>query len=647
MASPRAPVRIALLAAALLAAGAAPASAVTIGVDAATGADAPLCGVGVSTPCLTIQYAIANVATPGDRVDVAPGVYSGPVLVDKQVVLAGAQFGVDARTRAVPVAQESVITGGEPSSPVIVSGTGAIVDGFQISGNTASAGMYTVATGSRYQIRNTIFTDNVFGLYLNTAAGQDTVVLHNRFQANNRPGGVSGTSIYADSGSQNIRIEENRFTGNDGATVNFAGGSLQNEVQDQIAISRNDFIGENSMVLVGADDVTVSDNLFDGGGFDAVSVSGGSSEVVIAGNTIRGKARDGVRVRDPFGGGTNRGVRVLGNSITGSGQAGIHVLPGALLGSLLAAGNRIAGNTAGVVNEDDDPLRAENNWWGCSTGPNTAGCDATSTPGIGGPVDGDPRLVLGASAEPGSIGTGGQLAAVTASLRTNSDGVTLAADAPFPEAGVAFATTLGSITPSATTVWGQARAVLTSGLVTGTATATATLDNASATTLVAIVSAAGPAGPSGPAGPADADGAQGSAGPAGPQDPAGGSGSQASGEVTAGRIVISYPQRGAPMSARGVVFITVRCGAAVAQSCSGLLRLRQGSSLSGSLLGQASFLVRGGRSQKIAVLLGSAAQSRVRARARLASTAYATRAVAAGTIPSARSTQINGAILAP
>ena len=32
--------------------------------------------------------------------------------------------------------------------------------------------MYTLATGSRYRIRNTIFTDNVFGLYLNTAAGR-------------------------------------------------------------------------------------------------------------------------------------------------------------------------------------------------------------------------------------------------------------------------------------------------------------------------------------------------------------------------------------------------------------------------------------------------------------------------------------------
>jgi hypothetical protein len=37
----------------------------------------------------------------------------------------------------------------------------------------------------------------------------------------------------------------------------------------------------------------------------------------------------------------------------------------------------------------------------------------------------------------------------------------------------------------------------------------------------------------------------------------------------------------------------------------------------------------------------------VRANGRLASTSYATRAVAAGTVPSARSTQINGAILAP
>ena len=403
--------------------GAAPAAAITIGVDAATGTDAPACGTAANPACLTIEYAIANIATTGDRIDVAPGVYAGPVVVDKQVILAGAQFGVDARTRAVPLAQESVITGGEPSSSITVTATGAIVDGFQVSGNTATAGMYTYGSGSRYRIRNTIFTDNVFGLYLNAAAGEDTVVLHNRFQANNRPGAVGGTGIYADSGSQNIRLEENRFTQNDGPPVNFAAGSLQGVVQDQIAISRNDFIGENSLILVGADDVTVSDNLFDGGGFDAVSVSGGSSDVAITGNTMRGKGRDAVRVRDPFGGGPNRGIRVTGNSITGSAQAGIHVLAGAMLGSLVASGNRIAGNAGGgVVNEDDDPLSAENDWWGCNTGPNTAGCDTTSSPGGGGSVDAGPWLVLSASAAPGSIGAGGQLAAVTAGVGANSDG---------------------------------------------------------------------------------------------------------------------------------------------------------------------------------------------------------------------------------
>ena len=206
----------AAIAVAALGITAAPAAAITIGVNAATGTDAPACGTGASPPCLTIEYAMANVATTGDRIDVAPGVYTGPVVVDKQVILAGAQFGVDARTRAVPLAQESVITGGEPSSSITVTATGAIVDGFQVSGNTTTAGMYTYGSASRYRIRNTIFTDNVFGLYLNTAAGEDTVVVHNRFEANNRPGAVGGTGIYADRAR---RTSASRRTASPGTTA--------------------------------------------------------------------------------------------------------------------------------------------------------------------------------------------------------------------------------------------------------------------------------------------------------------------------------------------------------------------------------------------------------------------------------------------
>ena len=130
---------------------------------------------------------------------------------------------------------------------------------------------------------------------------------------------------------------------------------------------------------------------------------------------------------------------------------------------------------------------------------------------MGGPIDADPWLVFGAVAAPGSIGAGGQLALVTAGVGANSDGVTLPATGPFPSVPVGFTTTLGSVTASATTVGSEARGVLTSGAVTGTATVTAALDNATATAPVAIVSLAGPPGPTGPDGPA---------GPAGPVGPA-------------------------------------------------------------------------------------------------------------------------------
>ena len=66
---------VAVLVVATCAVGAAPAAAITIGVNAATGTDAPACGTAANPACLTIEYAIANIATTGDRIDVAPGVY--------------------------------------------------------------------------------------------------------------------------------------------------------------------------------------------------------------------------------------------------------------------------------------------------------------------------------------------------------------------------------------------------------------------------------------------------------------------------------------------------------------------------------------------------------------------------------------------
>ena len=640
---------LACAAAAMLVVLAAPASAgaTTISV-ATTGTDAPGCGVAPNAPCRTIQYAV-DAATAGDRIDVAAGVYTDPLAIGKRVTLAGAQFGVDARTRAVPPAATESILQPSDADGVEVLADDVVVDGFTVQGNPSGDGMFLSAAHSGYRIRNTIFYDNVFGLYLGSSGDHQTLLEQDRFEANNRPGAANGNGIYADEGTQNVLIADSLFRNNTLNTpIVLAGGSIPGVIQSDITIRGNTFDHENSLVLVGVDDSAIEDNLFDGGDYDAVSVSGGSENLQISGNTIRDKGRDGVRVRDPYGAGPNRGIVITGNSITAVGQnpvlapaAAIHVLAGSVAGGgVVARTNRIAGNPSGVINDDDDPVIAADDWWGCNGGPGAPGCDTLAGSGAG--TDARPWLVLSAAAAPAQITTGGQASQVSASLRTDSDGTDLGPDFPFPAVPVAFAASLGSIPASATTAGAVATAPLTSGAATGTSTVTATLDGQAVQTSVGIVSATGPQGPPGPAGPAGPAGSQGPAGPAGGQGPAGPAGPMG---TSIGRIVIAYPQRGARMSSRGVVFLSVRCGAAADESCAGLLRIRSGSSLQGSLLGQASFLVRGGHSKQIAVLLGSSAQRQVRSRGSIATNAYATRATAAATVPPASQTQISGPVV--
>jgi hypothetical protein len=141
-----------------------------------------------------------------------------------------------------------------------------------------------------------------------------------------------------------------------------------------------------------------------------------------------------------------------------------------------AARNRILGNAVGVNNTTPGSAGAENNWWGCNAGPGSAGCDTTV-----GAVDSDPRLVLGVSASPTTIETGGATSQIDASVRRNSAGEVQPSPF-FASVPTAFGATLGTIAPAAGLLAdGVAPATLTSGSEAGTSTVTATLDNQPAT----------------------------------------------------------------------------------------------------------------------------------------------------------------------
>jgi Ca2+-binding RTX toxin-like protein len=190
---------------------------------------------------------------------------------------------------------------------------------------------------------------------------------------------------------------------------------------------------------------------------------------------------------EPISGDTNPPLTptgVIEGNLLKDNQFGIYLPANTDVNPGLAARmNSIVGSVQkGIHNGGSATLNAENNWWGCNTGPNTTGCDA-----ISGTVDFDPWLVLGVNADPSFIRPGGDTSEITADLRRNSDDQ-LAGEA-FPDGTpVSFATDLGNIPPEGSTSGGVATQTLTSGPEEGRANVTATLDGQNATTSVRITS---------------------------------------------------------------------------------------------------------------------------------------------------------------
>ena len=143
--------------------------------------------------------------------------------------------------------------------------------------------------------------------------------------------------------------------------------------------------------------------------------------------------------------------------------------------------NNIVGNVSGATWNGPVSLNAENNWWGCNAGPGNAGCDSVT-----GIVDFDPWLVLGVSASPNPISTGGT-STVTADMRRNSAGADTSALGTVPLTPVAFSATEGTMAPPAGTITaGTASSVFTSNSA-NSGTGCATVDGQLVCTAINVV----------------------------------------------------------------------------------------------------------------------------------------------------------------
>ncbi|HKP73226.1 MAG TPA: hypothetical protein VJT82_09840, partial [Pyrinomonadaceae bacterium] len=164
--------------------------------------------------------AAVTAANVGDEIKVCAGSYPETVTVNKRLTLSGAQAGVDARTRSVPPAQESILNA--PGGSLSITASNVTVDGFTVQEASTSplgVGIALAANRSGHRIVNNIIRDNIFGLYLNSNGAIQSVVRFNFFDSNNRAGASSGDAIYSDGGASNVLVDQNRFTGHTSAAM--------------------------------------------------------------------------------------------------------------------------------------------------------------------------------------------------------------------------------------------------------------------------------------------------------------------------------------------------------------------------------------------------------------------------------------------
>ncbi len=307
---------------------------------------------------------------------------------------------------------------------------------------------------------NTNSTTNTFGLGGGVGFAGGSLTITNSVLSNNSANGSVGLAVgYRAQGHapvETLTITNDVFIGNTGtnASGQIAGGTLS-------AFSYSASAHFNVSGSTFANNVITSTSGTAGGG--AISANNGI-------------------------------LSVTGSTFTGNAAAGPVTQAG---GAILIVGtpttlqyNRIFNNTAAAGNAVyavGSTTAATENWWGCNTGPNTAGCGTTS-----GTVTAVPRLVLGVTASPTAVTGPHGVSTVTASLLKDSAGTAvspalLGAFANLPIAWTAPLPSGASANPtSSTLVAGQASTSYDSGTGAGAGSLTGGLDNGTAAAAIAV-----------------------------------------------------------------------------------------------------------------------------------------------------------------
>ena len=291
---------------------------------------------------------------PGDTIKVCPGFYSEQVMITKTLTLLGAQAGVDARTRAIVPANESIID--NSCGPVQIEADNVTLNGFIVQGANSPRPVLSIrhldesrisrGTLGGHQILNNIVQNNISGIELDsTCTANPTLVRFNLIQNNNNPGPGAANGIQTNFGLCNATIDKNKFAGHLNSSVLVVAPSSLN-------VTNNELVGgtPERIVFGGVSNSTVSGNISMGSISmnGTIRLFGGNSNVTINSNTLLNGFR-GIRVDDPFAIGANTNITAHQNCILGNSIAGMEVDPfGVSADAATKCGEQLVGTPIGT-----------------------------------------------------------------------------------------------------------------------------------------------------------------------------------------------------------------------------------------------------------------------------------------------------------
>ncbi|MFZ1784510.1 MAG: hypothetical protein WAU23_04860, partial [Ferruginibacter sp.] len=280
----------------------------------------------------TITAAIAA-ASAGDIIQVPAGIYNENPDINKTLTLRGAQWGNCALSRT---GAESVIS---CPNGIGVNASNVTIDGFTIQDqNGANAALapgfgfavYMVPPNTGTQLLNNIIRNNTLGTGLSNAGNfpSQVNINCNWYDANNTPGPLFREAIYADSDISgwrvsNVFINDNKFTNHiEGVGVDFEMRTAGTRAES-ITMTNNVFDGNvRAVTFYNVVSSLFSNNEVRNSTFGAVSadlrIFGGADNLTISNNSFDGSnanAPHAIRMTSVVGPNTN--VSIFENSFTG------------------------------------------------------------------------------------------------------------------------------------------------------------------------------------------------------------------------------------------------------------------------------------------------------------------------------------------